>query len=60
MAGLFTLLADRYQMVGFSSYLRFGHLTSGEASNILEVVTEQVNPHTEPMKFLRAPIRCRR
>ena len=37
-------------MVGLSSYARFGHLESGEASNILEVVAEEIDPKEQPLR----------
>lgn len=40
-----------YQLVGLTSYARFGHLDSSGGSNILEVVTEHINRKRQPLQF---------
>eukprot|EP00434_Breviolum_minutum_P017002 symbB.v1.2.014999.t1/scaffold1110.1/size137258/2 len=40
-----------YQLVGLTSYARFGHLDSADGSNILEVVAEHINRKRSPAKF---------
>jgi hypothetical protein len=42
--------SSRYQLVGLTSYARFGYLDS-DGSNILEVVTEHINRKRQPLQF---------
>lgn len=48
----------RYQLVGLTSYARFGHLDSADGSNILEVVAEHINRKRSPAKFFGLALRA--